>query len=144
MNFHRKTSSRRGIFLIEIAAALLVLMIAIGLLGMTVAKTVTASREMARRSWAMREACNAMERLSALPGAALDATTATAALSPCEGRVRRHLPDGSLTVTLSEPDDAGLTRIALMVSWTGAGDQPVRPVRLVGWRVAAKAKEATR
>jgi hypothetical protein len=92
----------------------------------------------------MQEARNAMERLSAVPVAAIDSASALDVLASCEGRVKRHLPDGSLTVALSEPDDAGLTRIALIITWRGAGDQPARPVRLVGWRRAAQTKEGPR
>jgi hypothetical protein len=138
---HQKPTARRGMFLVEIAGALMVLMIAIGMLGMTVARSASAGREMARRTWAEQEARNAIERLAAVPGDKLDAKTATDAIAPCRDRVQRHLPDGSLTVTLSEPDDAGLTRINLVISWTGAGDQPARPVRLAFWRGAEIGKE---
>lgn len=128
-------AKRRGGFLVDLGAATLVLGIATALTMQMLGTSVSLRRGEIHRRWALLEAENVLERVSALePGARTGARLAELRL---DTRVRARLTGGELEVKLGEPTE-GLIRIAVAVRWREGGVE-APPVRLVTWVAAGDA-----
>ncbi len=136
-----RNPSRRGFLLIEVTAGLFVLLCVLAMTVQLLAWSGAARRELRHRQWALHEAQNVLELVTALPPDALK-TDALAARKLGE-RAEQALPGGTLTIT-AEPEAGEFpsTRVTVAVSWRGRSGNPVSPLRLVGW-VPLPPKETT-
>jgi hypothetical protein len=128
-----RLAARRGFFLVEVTAGVLVLLAVLAMTVQLLAWSGAARRETRHRQWALNEAQNVLDLVTALPPAAL--TTEALAGRKLGERAERALPGGTLTVT-AEPDAAGgvaSRRVAVAITWRGRSGAPVSPLRLVAW-----------
>ena len=120
---------RSGFTLIELAGAAAVLSVAIAITVQLLGWVAAERREAARRQWALREADNLLERVSAWQWDQV--TTERLAAAPAAKRIRSALPDGRLAVAVVE--NGGAKRIAIAVRWKGRHGLEQAPVRLSAW-----------
>lgn len=129
--------NRRAYLLAETSVAALLLGLAlvgtVKMLGWTAAER----RSSERRGWAVQEAANVMETLTAIPFDRLSQAAAreAATLSEDAGGV---LPEGHLDVQIVE--EPPLKRIDLALVWRGASGLNEAPVRLTAWVARKGAK----
>ena len=124
-------SRRRGFLLVEIAAAAVALAIAMATTLQVVGWAATERRTVQRRERAVREATQALERLTARPWGALTAEAVAAErLAPS---AEAALPGGRLDARMTEADAGAARRIRVEVRWTGRGGIPEAPARLTAW-----------
>lgn len=125
-------NGRRGLGLIEIAAALVLLSALATLVVQIVAWSAAEHRSTQRREIAIAEAANAMERLAASDAQSLKPHATTEI--PLSPTAEAMLPRGKLTSEIAEakdsPDDK---RIVVEVNWLNQAGEPESPVRLVTW-----------
>lgn len=130
----RLQRSRRGSLLAETAMSAVMLVIAMSLIARVVGWTAADRRNLDRRHWAVQEAANLMERLTARPFDSLTADSVKdAALSP---EAARTLPDATLEVEVADHDPAGgddSKRITLRLRWRARSGEWDAPVRLASW-----------
>jgi type II secretory pathway pseudopilin PulG len=131
---HRGSSAvppgRRGFTMLEMVAAVAMLMAAMTLVVQLVGWVAAGRRAAERRTRAIQEAANLMERLTArAPGDLTPQGVAALRLSPS---ARNALPGGELTVHV-DPGEAGLTRIRLELRWRDRSGGVEAPVRLTSW-----------
>lgn len=126
--------SRRGSLLAETAMSAVMLMIAMSLIARVVGWTAADRRNLDRRQWAVQEAANLMERLTARPFEALTADAVKdSALSP---EAARTLPDAKLDVEVADHDPIGgedSKRITLGLRWRNRSGNWDAPVELTSW-----------
>jgi hypothetical protein len=94
---------------------------------------VAAERRAAeRRQWALEEAANIMDRITALPWDSLnsDRLSDVARSSQADS----VLPEGNLLVELMDmPGEFASKRVVVQVQWQARPGQRVAPVRLTSW-----------
>ncbi len=118
--------------LAETAAAAVLLAVAmvatVKLLGWTAAER----RASERRGWALQEAANTMETLTALP---FDRLTQEEAGRRAElsGAAQEVLPGGRMHVEIHDEPSPPMKRIHLTLRWAGASGLGEAPVRLTAW-----------
>jgi len=122
---------RRGLTLVEVAGAMMVIAAALTLLSTTLAVTAAQRRVMSHRQLATQEAANAIERLAAVK---FDKLNQQAASALTLSAAAQRLPGSELTVTISPADAGGISgkQIASVVSWKQAGQ--TQKVGMVAWR----------
>lgn len=148
---------RRGMFLIEMAVAGVLLLALTTLCVRYFAVTATQRRALDQRQTALCEAANIMERLTAEPFSEL--TSEESAKISLLSETQAALPEGELKIDLADeivgqpsrlPDNAGETpapqqiendikkpaakRITVTIRWQDRDGQWIEPVRLVAWR----------
>jgi Tfp pilus assembly protein PilE len=126
------TIRRQGVFLIEVAAALVLLGALAAIVAQTVAWSAAERRASERREIALSEAANAMERLAATDWESLAPEAATEeALSAA---AKQMLPGGRITreiqATTGSPP---AKRIAVEVQYRNQAGEAEAPVRLTTW-----------
>jgi len=126
-------SRRRGLSLLELTVAMIILGGLMSLCVKWVVATGGQQREAQWRAAALREAANAMERLAAQSWEELSAErAATVGLSE---EARQSLPGGALVVHVTqaagEPESK---EIAVTVRWRPRPETPEAHVRLVAWK----------
>lgn len=130
----RRNKRRRGSLLAETAMSAVMLMIAMSLIARVVGWTAAERRNLDHRQWAVQEAANLMERVSARPFEKLSTESLKElALSP---EAVRTLPDASLHIDVADHDPAGgddSKRISLRLRWRGRSGEWEAPVRLTSW-----------
>ncbi|MDB5351529.1 MAG: hypothetical protein JWN86_2776 [Planctomycetota bacterium] len=121
---------RRAYLLAETAVAGLLLGAAMVMTVKMLGWMAVERRSSERRGWAVQEAANAMEHLTALPFDALSSATARNAvrLSDSAGKV---LPDASLAIEVS--DDLAMKKVDIAIRWKGPSGRSESPVRLTAW-----------
>ncbi len=129
-------SRRRGLSLLELTVATIILGTLMGLCLKWVVATDGQKREAQWRAAAMREAANTMERLAARSWEELSAEVAAKwALSE---EARQSLPDGALAVQVTPAagaaGDPESKEIAVTVRWRPRPETPEARVRLVAWK----------
>ncbi len=118
--------------LAEMAAALMVILIVMGVTVQVLGLVAAERRAVERRAWAIEEVQNVLERLSVLPADQLT-PEAIAALKLGE-RTEQALPGGKLDVTVH--DGAGehaATRLTVAIRWRDRSGALVAPVLLTTW-----------
>jgi hypothetical protein len=110
------------------------LMMAMGLVAKVVAWTAAERRDLDHRQWAVQEAANLMERLTARPFDSLttDGVKDLAPSTEAAGLLR----DLQLRVEVADRDPAGgedSKRVALTLRWRGRSGEWAGPVRLTSW-----------
>ena len=126
------TIRREGVFLIEVAAALVLLGALAAIVAQTVAWSAAERRASERREMALAEAANAIERLAAADWDSLAPEAATEeTLSPV---AKQMLPRGRITheiqATTGSPP---AKRIAIEVLYRNPAGEAEAPVRLTTW-----------
>ncbi len=126
-------SRRRGLTLLELTVAMVILGALMSLCVKWVAAAGGQQREARWREAALREAANVMERLTAQPWEKLSQELASSASLSEE--VRGSLPDGALTVQVTEAaGEPPSKEIAVTVRWRPRPETPEAQVRLVAWK----------
>ena len=125
---------RGGFTVIEVAAAVLLLVVAMSLTAQLLGVIAHERRAVGRREVAAREAANLMERLSARPWERLtaDAVKDVQLTEPASGA----LPGAELTVGVDEADAApGVPgkRLSIRLRWRNRAGEFDAPVRLTTW-----------
>jgi prepilin-type N-terminal cleavage/methylation domain-containing protein len=129
----RERRARRGFGMIEVTMALLVLSVAMILLVKLVTWTGLERREARRRTLAVQEVSNVMERLSLEP---FDEVTAARARAIAQERSAEDaLPGASWDVdVVDQPDpSAPARRVSLRLRWKHASGDTDKPVELTAW-----------
>jgi Tfp pilus assembly protein PilE len=129
---------RRGVTVLELSIA--IILVAAVLTGIAQLLSVVSAqqRESERRSAALHEAANQMERLTILPWRELTSeSVGQRELSP---EAAAALPQGSLRVQVTDAaggaESLAAKRISVEVAWRNSAGREVKPVRLVAWRFA--------
>ena len=141
-NLRSEISNRRGFTLLEVSVAgvlLAVLMAAaVQMLGWVAAER----RALERRQWAMQEAANVMERITARPWESLspdpdpdpDRESGSLASVELSSHARDVLPEAELHVTVAdEPEQPDAKRLVVVVRWQRRPGEPAAQVRLTSW-----------
>ncbi len=125
--------NRRGISLLEVAVASVLLLAVMGLCLQLLQLTAGRHRATEMRQLAIREADNVMQRVTAV---AWDELTPQAARQThLSQEAGRRLTDGTLQVEIdASPDNPNAKRIVVRIEWQDRTGRPVRPVKLVAWR----------
>ena len=131
-NQKSKIKNASGFTLLEVSVAgalLFVLMVvAVQMLGWVASER----RAAVRRQWAVQEAANVMERLTAQPFERLSADQAAAI--ELSAATRQVLPDAQLEVNVvDEPEQPIAKRLLVAVEWRPRPDQPVARVAITSW-----------
>lgn len=123
---------RRGISLLEISTAGILLATTLVVCLQLARATATQRRGLQDRRLAVREAANVMERLSVQPWQELTAEgVGEVQLSE---EAQQVLPQSKLEIEVTKPDELGGKRITVVVRWLSRTEQAERSVRLVAWR----------
>ena len=124
--------SRRGFLLVEFAAAMLVLAVAMAVTVQILGWLAAERRSAERRQSAADEAANVLERLTLRPWD--DLTPEAVRGVPLSDQARRVLPDGALSVQVAEAGkDVAMKRITVEVRWRDRAGGATKPVRLTAW-----------
>jgi Tfp pilus assembly protein PilV len=128
--------NRRGVSLVELAAAAVLLGMVLTVCAQFLRAIATQRRGLDARRVAMQAVGNVMERLAARPWDEVTAEGAKAIeLSEAAAEM---LPGGGVEVEVLRPDDQPLAkRVTVVLRWEPEPGQPPRSVRLVAWRYRA-------
>lgn len=126
---------RRGVILIEVIVACGLAALLMALCVQVLTLTAAERRFVERRAIAQQEAANLIERVASIPFEELTPDSLQSlAIDP---DVAKLLPDGLASLSLAEePGTLPAKRVAVEVSWLGAGKRRELPVRLTTWRFA--------
>ncbi len=125
-------NQRRGLGLIEVAAALILLSALATLVAQIVAWSAAEHRSTQRREIAVAEAANAMERLETGDSQSLKPHAMTEL--PLSPTAKEMLPSGKLTSEIQEAKDPpNGKRIVIELNWLNQAGEPELPVRLATW-----------
>jgi len=129
---------RRGISLLEISTAGILLAATLVVCLQLFRATATQRRGLQDRRLAVREAANVMERLSVRPWQELTAEGVGEVQLSAEAQ--QVLPQAKLEIEVTKPDELRGKRITVVVRWVSQSDQSDRSVRLVAWRYGKRGK----
>lgn len=133
-----KTSSRRGIMLLEVMVAAAVLGGLLAVCLQLVSAAAAQRRAAQQRAAALIELGNVMERLAVRPWSELAAAAAAEKLPP---DLAAALPGATLQVAVATPAaEPGARQISAVLRWEDYNGQPVAPLRLTTWRYRGGAK----
>jgi prepilin-type N-terminal cleavage/methylation domain-containing protein len=123
---------RRGLSLIEVSAAIVLLGALATIVMQSLEWTLVERREAERREIALVEAGNAMERLAAANWESL--APRASAEEPLSAIAKEMLPGGRLTTEVKAAgDDPAARRIVVEVRWLNRAGETDQPVRLTTW-----------
>lgn len=123
---------RRGLTILEVTVAGVLLAAAATLVARVLATTAGVRREAQRREWALQEASNLLERITAKPWDSV--TLETAAAEGLSEETGRTLPDGTVEVNVIEvPQPLPGKRITVVVRWKKGAGEAASSVRLSTW-----------
>ncbi len=126
-------SERRGISLLELAAAGVLLAVILAVCAQFFRASAKQRRGLEARRIAMQEVANAMERLCAQPWEQV--TPEGAGPIELSEDAEQTLPGGQVEIDVLQPDDEpGAKRITVELRWEPEVGQPPRRVRLVAWK----------
>lgn len=129
----RSRSRSRAYMLVEIVTASVLVGLAMVMTVSMLSTLAYQRRTSERRGWALQEAANVMERLSALPFERLTDETA-GAYAKLSASAEKVLPGGRVQATVREEQGGPpMKRIEVAVSWSGKAGRRERPVRLTYW-----------
>lgn len=127
---------RRGVSLIELAAAGVLLAAILMVCARFFRATASQRRGLEARRVAMQEVGNMMERLCARPWAEI--TPDGARQIELSEEADNTLPGGKVEIDVAQPDDEpSAKRITVVLRWLPQPNQPARSVRLVAWKYRA-------
>jgi Tfp pilus assembly protein PilE len=128
-----RMKSRRGMSLLEMAVAGVLLVVLAAVCVKFFAAAALQRKGMEQRQTALREAGNIMERLFARPYDELTAESAAKITLPAE--VVHYLPKAELKIDLAAAGEGSPgKRISIVIRWQDSEGQWVEPARLVAWR----------
>ena len=132
---NRKSSDRRGMTLLEVGVALVILAAAMTALVQLLSLSARQRRLDDQRSLALVELANHAESLAMLPWNELTAEN-LAGWQP-SAELAALLPTAECHAQIEEePGSPSARRIELQIAWTNAVGEQVTPVRLTLWRFA--------
>jgi len=134
-----RINCRRGLTLLEVGVALVVLAGAMLALAQLVGLTVRQRRITDQRLIALQEVANEAERLAVMPWDELASDQLTTWKPSAELTAVLPAADCRVKVTPEEGPPAS-RRIALRIAWTNVVGEEVTPVELTLWRYAAEAR----
>lgn len=124
---------RRGMFLIELAVAGVLLLAFTMLCAKYFAVTAMQRKALNQRQTALNEAANIMERITAGPWD--DLTTEGLAKISLSPETKSALPEGELKIDLADEDEKpAAKRITVTIHWRDQAGGWFEPVRLCAWR----------
>jgi Tfp pilus assembly protein PilV len=124
---------RRGISLMEVAAAGILLAVMLTVCVQFLRATARQRRGLQARRAAIQEAANVMERVCARPWEEL--TPEAAGQVRLSEEAQAAVAGGALQVDVAQTDEKpDGKRITVVLRWPGGPGQPDRSVRLVAWR----------
>lgn len=128
----RHSARRRGFTLLEVSVAAAVLVMLMAVTVQMLGWAAGERRAAERRQWALQEATNVLERLTAQSWASLTAeAVASVELSP---QARAVLPDAELKIEVtSRPGPPSAKQLVVDVRWQRPAGQSVASVRLSSW-----------
>jgi Tfp pilus assembly protein PilV len=133
MLLRKRSDRRRGMTLLEVGVALVVLAAAMTALVQLVGVATRQRRSNDQRSAALQEIANQAERLAAIPWNDLAPGKLTTWQSSVE--LTSLLPAAGCSVVVNEePGPPKARRIDLRVAWKNAAGDQVTPVELTLWR----------
>jgi prepilin-type N-terminal cleavage/methylation domain-containing protein len=124
-----------GFTFAELTVALAILGMVIVVAAQLLAAAAVQRRGVERRSLALLEAANLMERIAAVPFDELDSTRVEQyALS---ARTQSCLPESQLSIHVQSKEEGEIRfkMVTVEIGWLSSG-QPARPVQLTAWRAA--------
>lgn len=125
-----RPEDRRGFTLIELVATMAMLLVAMTLTVQLIGWVAAGRRSDQRRTRAIQEVANVMERLTARdPSGLTPERVAALQLSP---QARRALPGGELRVGVDAEQD-GLRRVHVELRWRNRAGERDAQVRLTAW-----------
>jgi prepilin-type N-terminal cleavage/methylation domain-containing protein len=127
--------SRRGMTVLEMSIALLILTVALGGVLQLVSTAAKQRRTGEERRLALQELANQAERVAILPWDEL--TEAKLATLKPSAECEAANPTATIAATLAEDDGPpAAKRIRIEVAWTNAVGQQVDPLGVTLWRYA--------
>ena len=127
---------RRGVSLMEVAAAGILLAVLLTVCLQFTRATAAQRRGLRARRAAVQEVTNVMERLCARPWEEL--TPEAAGQVQLSQESQQAFPDGQLQVDVARTDEEpDAKRITVVLRWPAGPEQPDRSVRLVAWKYRA-------
>jgi prepilin-type N-terminal cleavage/methylation domain-containing protein len=124
--------ARRGFTLIEVTITVVLLAAAMTAIVQVLGWVAAERRATERRQWAIEEAANLMERVTAAPFEAITAESARAVT--LSASIKEKLPGPELTLNVGGPEAVGEgKRVAIAIRWRGRGGTWEAPVRLAAW-----------
>jgi hypothetical protein len=127
-------AGRRAFTTCEVALAVFLLAVAMTTTVHVLGWVAAERRGAERRQWALQEAANVMEHLSALSWEHTDAESARAVVLSEE--IRRKLPGPELTIDVDDHGAGGAAsekRLAVRLRWRNRAGGWESPVRLTAW-----------
>ena len=136
MTRHPRTAAT----ILELISAMILFSAAATFTARTLSGIAAMHRATERQQFALQEATNALERLTAMPWQQLTRETAATTLLSTEAK--RRLPGAELRVSVNAADDpVPSRRIQVEIRWKNANGPSQAPVRLTAWRDAVDAPE---
>jgi len=124
-------SKRRAFTMVEVALTVLMVAVAMTTILQVLVWVASERRAIDRREWALEEAANIMERITAQPWNEIS-SEAVKSLSLPE-RMRESLPGVELSIAVDEKPDVQLKRIAILLRWRNQAGVWDAPVRITSW-----------
>jgi hypothetical protein len=125
---------RPGFTMVEVTLSVFLLAIAMTTTVQIAGTMARERRSVERRSWALHEVANLMERLTAKPWDELTSDSARDASRSLVEAIRRKLPGGELSIAVEETHDGiAEKRVAIQLRWRDRVGVWERPVRLNAW-----------
>ncbi|MGD9719846.1 MAG: hypothetical protein AB7O59_01360 [Pirellulales bacterium] len=132
---HAARTCRRGTFLLEAAAAGVLLAVMCAMVVRAISLVAIERRAAEQRAIAWQEAAGAMEQAGALQWSEL--TPERLAQIKLSAQVDRILPGAELTWTLQPTTDSPSGKhVRAQIAWRASNDAPQAPVRLSYWMFA--------
>lgn len=124
--------SRRGYLMLELATAVVVLGVMMGVCLQAIGWVLKERRSIDRRAVALQEAANLLDEFTALPWPQLTPQRAQACQMSAEAAA--ILPRARVDVALAEPaGEPPARRITVTLHWQGDHGQDEGPLRLTAW-----------
>lgn len=126
----RLESRRSGALMVEVVVGAVLLGIFLSSVGPMFRWVRDARLTSDRHLFAMQELATQMEQLAALPPSQIsDERLQSLAITDS---TRAMIPDANLTAT-RHPDEGGLQRVSLAITWVNDAGMNVEPKRLTAW-----------
>jgi Tfp pilus assembly protein PilV len=124
--------ARRAFTLVEVTITVFLLAVAMTTIVQVLGWVASERRAVERRQWAIEEAGNLMERVTALPFNEI--TSESMRAFSLSASIREKLPGPELTLNVGETNAAGRAKqVAIAIRWRNRGGTWEAPVRLTTW-----------
>lgn len=128
----RRRKSRRGVSLLEIGTAGILLAAMLAVSVQFFGATAAQRQAMQARRMAAQEAANVMERVCSRPLGKL--TPESLGNMELSADMQARLLEGTLKIEVAEAEELAGKQITVVVGWLNRADRSDRSVRLVAWK----------